>query len=102
MQEIIKLLPALGISASMNICAGIYYNVKNLGQSFNFKKLIEGIIKALIVTWMFVGSAYCFDTIDLSSIGITPVIIMTSAIGLYVGKALKSLIKILGVNIKTN
>lgn len=102
MNEIIKLLPALGISVLMNIGAGIFYSIGKLRQSFNLNKLIGGIIKALIIAGMFVGSAYCFDIIDLSSLGITPIFIMSTAIALYVGKALKSLGKILGVEVKVS
>ena len=101
MKEILNLLPVLAVAIAMNIGAGLYYNIGTKNLTFNWKTLITGIIKALIVAGMFIGTAYCFEATDLSSIGVTPVFVMMSAITLYVGKALISLGKILGVEIKT-
>lgn len=99
MDEIIKSLPILAVAILMNIGAGLYYNIGTKDLSFDAKKLINGVIKAIIICGMFVGTAYCFDSTDLSSIGVTPQIIMNSAIVLYVGKSLISLGKILGVEV---
>ena len=85
----------------MNIGSGLYYKKKKKNLTFDWKKLISGIIKAVIVAGMFIGTAYCFEATDLSSIGVTPVFVMMSAITLYVGKALVSLGKILGIEVKT-
>lgn len=101
MKEILNLLPVLAVAIAMNIGAGLYYNIGTKNLTFNWKTLITGIVKAAIVAGMFVGTAYCFEATDLSSIGVTPVFVMMSAITLYVGKALISLGKILGVEIKT-
>ena len=101
MTEIIKLIPVLAVAIAMNIGSGLYYNIGTKNLTFDWKKLISGIIKAVIVAGMFIGTAYCFEATDLSSIGVTPVFVMMSAITLYVGKALVSLGKILGVEIKT-
>ena len=101
MKEILNLLPVLAVAIAMNIGAGLYYNIGTKNLTFNLKTLITGIIKAAIVAGMFIGTAYCFEATDLSSIGVTPVFVMMSAITLYVGKALISLGKILGVEIKT-
>ena len=101
MREILKLLPVLFIAIAMNISAGLYYNIGTKKMSFNLEFLISGIIKAVIISAIFIGTAFCFETIDLSSIGITPVFLMNSAITLYVGKTLVSLGKILGVEVNT-
>ncbi len=101
MTEILKLLPVLTVAIAMNIGAGLYYSVGTKNLTFDCKKLISGIIKAIIVAGMFVGTAYCFEATDLSSIGVTPIFVMMSAITLYVTKALISLGKILGVDIQT-
>lgn len=100
MKEIFNLLPVLFIAITLNIIAGIYYNIGNKHMSFELKKLITGVIKAAIIAAIFVGTSFCFEATDLSSIGITPMFMMTSAITLYVGKALTSLAKILGIQIK--
>lgn len=101
MTEILKLLPVLAVAIAMNIGAGLYYSIGTKKLTFDWKKLIAGVIKAVIVAGMFIGTSYCFEATDLSSIGVTPVFVMMSAITLYVGKALISLGKILGVEIKT-
>ncbi len=99
MKEILTLLPVLFVAAAMNIGAGIYYNVGTKNLNFNWNTFISGIIKAAIVVGIFIGTAYCFEATDLSSLGATPELIMTSAITLYVGKAVVSLGKILGIEI---
>lgn len=101
MTEILNLLPVLAVAIAMNIGAGLYYNIGTKNLAFNWKVLISGIIKAAIVAGMFIGTAYCFETTDLSSIGVTPIFVMTSAITLYVSKALISLGKILGIEINS-
>ena len=100
MTEILNLLPVLAVAIAMNIGAGLYYNIGEKELAFSWKILISGVIKAAIVAGMFIGTAYCFEATDLSSIGVTPVFVMMSAITLYVTKALISLGKILGVEIK--
>ena len=101
MKEILNLLPVLFVAIAMNIAAGLYYNIGTQKLSFDFKKLLSGIIKAIIVAGMFIGLAYCFEATDLSSIGVTPIFVIMSAITLYVAKALISLGKILGVDVNT-
>ena len=101
MAEILKLLPVLAVAIAMNIGAGLYYNIGTKNLAFDWKVLISGIVKAAIVAGMFIGTAYCFEATDLSSIGVTPIFIMTSAITLYVGKAIISLGKILGIEINS-
>lgn len=100
MKEIFNLLPVLFIAIILNVAAGIYYNIGNRNMGFDIKKLLTGLIKAFIIAAIFVGTSFCFEATDLSSIGITPMFMMTSAITLYVGKALTSLAKILGIEIK--
>lgn len=102
MQEIIKLMPILAIAIAMNIASGIYYNVGTKKTAFNLKILLTGMVKAVIVAGMFIGLAYCFEATDLSSIGITPIFVMMSAITLYVGKALVSLSRILGIEVTSH
>lgn len=97
MHEIIQLLPILGIAVTMNTATGMYYSIGTQKKNFDPEVLFAGIEKACIVAGTFLGAALCFDATDLSSIGITPAFIMTSAIVLYVTKALKSLAHILGI-----
>lgn len=101
MNEIINLLPVLFIAILMNICGGLYYSIGTKNLSFSPQILASGIIKAAIVAGMFIGTAYCFMSTDLSSIGVSPEFIMTSAITIYVTKALISLGKILGIEVNS-
>lgn len=101
MNEIINLLPVLAVAITMNIEAGLYYNIGKMKSAFDIKILMSGIMKAVIIASMFIGTAYCFEATDLSPISDTPLLVMKSAISLYVGKSLVSLGKILGINVNT-
>lgn len=101
MEEILKLLPVLATVIAMNTATGVYYNVGTNKMQFDLRVLISGVIKAAIIGGCFVGSAYCFETTDLASLGISPELVMNAAITLYMGKAMNSLMKILGVEVKT-
>jgi len=100
MTEIIDLMPLLCITMAINISLGMYYNIGVKSFNFDYKVFINGLVKAIIIGTAFIGLAYCFDKTDLSSIGITPTLIMYSAIVLYAGKDLKTLAKIIGVETK--
>ena len=102
MIEILNYLPLLGIAVICNILCGIYYNINVKEIKFNWLKLLNGIIKAIIVIVVFIGMAYIFDQMKelAEALGVTPKFIMVSAITLYTSKVLISLGKILGVEIK--
>ena len=102
MLEILNYLPLLGIAVVCNILCGIYYNINVKEIKFNWLKLLNGIIKAIIVIVVFIGMAYIFDQMKelAEALGVTPKFIMVSAITLYTSKVLISLGKILGVEIK--
>ena len=104
LNTIIKYLPVLATVVGVNIILGLYNNINNLAENFQWKKLVSGIIKALCISGAFVGLSYSFDatgaTIDLGVFEINPEVIMTSAIVLYLGKGLQNLASILGVGNK--
>ena len=102
MMEIFKALGILAIVVMCNILCGIYYNVNVKNIKFDWIKLLNGVIKALIVGIIAVGMSYVFGQMPelTEAIGITPMMIMNSAIILYVGKTLVGLGKILGVNVE--
>lgn len=97
LETVLYLLPALAVAVIINILLGVYNNVGVKNDNFNIKLFISGIIKAIIIACSFIGIAYTFDTIDLSTLGITPDLIVNSAIILYIGKDVQNLIKILGI-----
>ncbi len=97
MQLILRPLGALAVAMLVNLLLGTYYNI-NLDQCcFNKKTFLTGVAKAGIIAIAFIGLAFCFDSTNLSEIGVTPDLIMNAAVVLYVGKATTNLMKILGV-----
>ena len=90
-------LIALCIAALVNVLLGLYNNIGVEGYKFDVRKLINGLIKAVIIIVAFIGVAYCFDITDLNSLGVTPDMIVNTAIILYIGKSLQNLAKVLGV-----
>ncbi len=88
--EIISLLPYLAISVSMNILVGTYNNVHNLRLEFNLRKFLNGIIKAGIVTFVFIGTALIVDKIGLTLTNEDPKLTIKGAIALYTYKSLKT------------
>lgn len=101
--NITHLLPTLAIAIVINMLLGVYNNISIDKCNFDWKVFVNGIAKAAIIACAFMGIAYAFDTTDLSAIGVTPDLIMNSAIILYMGKAVQNLIKILGItNIHVN
>lgn len=99
MKEIIDLLPILGTAMGLNILFGAYNAFSNDKLTFDKKKLIQGILKAIVIGLGFIGAAYCFEYSDLSSLGITPIMIMNMSIILYVSKFINNLAKVLGVDV---
>ena len=90
-------LIALCIAALVNVLLGLYNNIGVERYKFDVRKLINGLIKAVIVIIAFIGIAYCFDVTDLNSLGLTPDMIVNTAIILYISKSLQNLTKILGI-----
>lgn len=103
-EMILNYLPVLGIAIAVNIVLGLYNNISNIKQTFDWRKLLSGLAKAGCISIAFIGLAYCFDatntSIDVGVFDINPELIMTSAIVLYVAKGLQNLAGILGVNTK--
>lgn len=90
-------LIALCIAALVNVLLGLYNNIGVERYKFDVRKLINGLIKAVIIIVAFIGIAYCFDVTDLNSLGLTPDMIVNTAIILYISKSLQNLTKILGI-----
>ena len=51
MQEIVNLLPVLLVSVTMNLLAGLYYNIGTNDIKFDKAILIKGVIKAFKCYW---------------------------------------------------
>ena len=104
LDTIIKYMPVLGVLIAVNIALGLYNNIENICETFDWRKLVKGIVKALCISGAFLGLAYSFDvtgtSIDLGVFDIDPEAIMVSSIILYLGKGLQNLASILGVGTK--
>lgn len=98
MSEIFRLMPVLAVVITLNILLGIYNSIKIENFRFSKEKLINGIVKALIVAGAFIGFAYVFSMIDLSSVGITPLLVMQVSIVTYATKGITNLAKIMGIS----
>lgn len=99
MQEAIQLLGLLGLAVISNILGGMYVNVNIKNFKFEWQKLVNGIIKALIISFMFLSLAYILEQIpDLESVlGMQPKTMIISAIGIYIAKTGQHLIDIFGL-----
>lgn len=99
MQEAIQLLVLLGLAVISNILGGMYVNVNIKYFKFEWQKLVNGIIKAIIISFMFLSLAYIIEQIpDLESVlGVQPKAMIISAISIYVAKTGQHLIDIFGI-----
>ncbi|WP_434311452.1 hypothetical protein [Hominifimenecus sp. rT4P-3] len=97
MYELGQNLSVLALAMAVNILLGTYYQVGRKKRRFSKTLFLSGLIKAVIVGFSFVSLGYCFETTDLSALGITPSMIMNASILLYVGKDVTALAKALGV-----
>lgn len=95
------MLPLM-ISIVINIALGMYYKIGMEKITFSWRKLLNGIIKGLIIAGSFIGLAYCVDVTSLGDLGVSPDIIMTSVLTLYIVKGCQNLAGILGLNQKSD
>ena len=82
---------------------GIYYNINIKDANFDWYKLVNGVLKAIVISAVAIGMAFVFENKpELSeAVGVTPNFVINSAIILYVSKAIVSLGNILGIKIET-
>ena len=99
MQEAVQLLGLLGLAVISNILGGMYVNVNIKDFKFDWKKLINGIAKALMIAFMFLSLAYILEQIPslIDVLGMQPKTMIISAIGIYVAKTGQHLIDIFGL-----
>lgn len=99
MKECFELLVLLGIAVVSNIALGMYSNIGNGNESFDKKKFINGVLKAICVSAGFLGLSYILCELpDLATaLGVEPKAMMITAIGTYVAKATKTLLSIFGI-----
>lgn len=101
MSEMLIQLGLLAVAIICNILCGIYYNINIKDANFDWYKLVNGVLKAIVISAVAIGMAFVFENKpELSdAVGITPNFVINSAIILYVSKALVGLGKILGIKV---
>ncbi len=90
MQEILTHLPPLCVAIVVNIALGVFQKIGKEHIAWSWTKFFQGIIKTVILGGSFLGLAYVFEVTALSGAGITPSMIMTSAVLLYSVKGCKN------------
>lgn len=99
---IIEHLPYLGLAVLFNILMGVYNNMTQLKEQFSVKKLLQGLLRAVIVGVCFVIFAVIYDkvvgVVKLGAFELTPDTIIVTSIVFYTTKGLNNLLKILGLN----
>lgn len=98
MEEVVKLLALLAISAIANIAGGIYVNVGIKNYEWDWKTFVQGIIKAVCVGVMFLVLAYVLEQIPslAETLGVEPKAMLVSAIAIYVTKVVGHITSIFG------
>lgn len=90
----------LGMLCVSNILLGMFYNI-NI-QDFNFDKikLLNGIVKILIIMFSTYSLYYAFICLPQLSeaLGVDPCVIMVTAIVAYTSKVVIKLSKIFGIS----
>ena len=101
MSEMLIQLGLLAVAIICNILCGVYYNINIKEANFDWYKLINGVLKAIVISAVAIGMAFVFENKpELSeAVGVTPNFVINSAIILYVSKALVGLGKILGIKV---
>lgn len=103
MGEMLQLILVLFSAMGLNMILGMYYKIGIEKFCFEYKKLLNGLLRLLIIGLSFVGFTWIFGQVELSTIlNVDPLVIINGAIILYTGKGVVKLAKILGVKIKTN
>lgn len=102
MEEVVKLLGLLAITVIANMSGGIYVNVGLKNYKWDWKTLVQGMIKAVCVGVMFLTLAYVLEQIPslADTIGVEPKAMIVSAIAIYAGKVVGHLTSIFGLEKK--
>lgn len=97
-KEVSQVLPVLGALIVANIAAGTVNSMAVEKTNFDKKRMIEGIIKAIVAAASVFALTYACDTVDLSGLGFTPMTIINTGILVYAAKLGINLVKILGLD----
>lgn len=92
-----KYLLILGALMACNILLGVANSIAIRKYKFDSSKFISGVVKALVSGVGIITLAIAFNTMDLSSLGITPMTIVSTGIITYAGKCTKNIMMCMGI-----
>ena len=101
METVLRMLPVLALLMATNILLGLYAKIGVEEIAFDWKKLVSGIAKAMIIGFSAVALAYATHEVDLSSLGITPELLINAAIVTYAYKNFQNLAKCLNIDLSS-
>lgn len=97
-KEVMHTLPVLCVLILANIALGTLNSLAVEKIQFDKKRMINGVLKAVAAVAAVFSLAYAFDTIDLTSLGFSPMTIVSTGIIVYAVKVGINLVKILGLD----
>ena len=100
--ECIKYLPVMFLCIFGYMITGVLASTIIDKISFDKTYFINGIVKAVVVSVSVIILAYAFEIVDMSSLGYTPVTVVSTGIVVYATKLLKNIIKLLKLTDKFN
>lgn len=100
--ECIKYLPVLFLCIAGYMITGVLASTTIDKISFDKKYFLNGIVKVVVISVSIIILAYAFEIVDMSSIGYTPVTIVSTGIVVYATKLLKNIIKLLKLTDRFN
>lgn len=101
-KEVANLLPILFACMGGNVIAGTLSSMTIDKFKFNPVRFFDGIARAIVAAVCILVLAYASQKIDLSSIGYSPVTMVSTGIILYATKMAKNLVKLIGLSEQLN
>lgn len=93
MQHILFSLMLLILAVIANIISGTVYNTIGKGESFEPKKFFTGVLKGTAIAITLMILSFIFMSTDLSSLGVTPELIMNAGMIKYSYGAVKNIVE---------
>lgn len=98
MIDLLHKLPVLCILIGLNIAAGMTNSMAVGKETYDKKRMLEGLTKAAIAVVSVVALGYAADIVDISNLGFTPVTMVTTGIMVYATKLAVNIVKVFGLN----
>lgn len=99
MIELLQLIAGLGLAVVTNIALGMWYKIGKQKIAFDWKVMLAGVAKGLILGGSFVSVAYVIELTGVTPDAV-PTTIVLAGVALYLGKILIQWKNILGLTSK--